>query len=92
MSDLGFAVRQEDYGASRVDGTRRCNYELSRVMGMRMWLTVMNATVRPLSKALVLPRNVPRKAFGLKSFRSLRFICFHHPLDEFELVLLSTAC
>ncbi len=24
---------------------RRCNYELSRVMGMRRWLTVMNATV-----------------------------------------------
>ncbi len=31
-------------GVSRVDGMRRCNYELSRVMGMRRWLTVMNAT------------------------------------------------
>ncbi len=45
MADLGFDVWQEDYGASRVDGMRRCNYELSRVMGMRRWLTVMNATV-----------------------------------------------
>ncbi len=26
---------------------RRCNYELSRVMGMRRWLTEMNATPRP---------------------------------------------
>ncbi len=34
-----------NYGASRVDAIRRCNYELSRVMGMRMWLTVMNATI-----------------------------------------------
>ncbi len=25
---------------------RRCNYDLSRVMGMRRWLTVMNATRR----------------------------------------------
>ncbi len=24
---------------------RRCNYELSRVMDMRRWLTVMNATI-----------------------------------------------
>ncbi len=37
---------RKDYGASRVDGMRRCNYELSRVMGMRRWLTVMNATTR----------------------------------------------
>ncbi len=44
MADLGFDVGQEDYGASRVDGMRRCNYELSRVMGMRRWLTVMKAT------------------------------------------------
>ncbi len=45
MTDLGFEVSQEDYGASRVDGMRRCKYELSRVMGMRKLLTVMNATV-----------------------------------------------
>ncbi len=44
MTDLGFDVRQEDYGTSRGDGMRRCNYELSRVMGMRRWPTVLNAT------------------------------------------------
>ncbi len=45
MADLGFDVLQEDYGASRVDGMRRCNYDLSRVSGMRSWLTVLNATL-----------------------------------------------
>ncbi len=44
LGDLGFDALQEDYGASRVDGMRRFNYELSRVMGMRRWLTVINAT------------------------------------------------
>ncbi len=46
MTDLGFDVLQEDYGASRVDGMRGCYYELSRVRGMRRSLTVLNATVR----------------------------------------------
>ncbi len=31
-------------GASRVDDMRRGNYDLSRVMCMRKWLTVLNAT------------------------------------------------
>ncbi len=34
---------KKDYGASGVDGMRRCNYELFRVRRMRKWLTVMNA-------------------------------------------------
>ncbi len=49
MADLGFDVWQEDYGASRFDCMRRFNHELSRVMGMRRWLTVMNATYKYLS-------------------------------------------
>ncbi len=45
MTHLGFHVPQEDYVASRVDIIRRCNYVLSRVMDMRSWLTVLNATM-----------------------------------------------
>ncbi len=68
---------------------RRCNYELSRIMGMRRWLTVMNATTRCIRMSI---RRFPLRVQALLSVTTLRRMWSptSQPLETTSLSLVRT--